>query len=90
MPWQPSVGAENEEPTTNHDDNTLFKGSICGPIAETLNESMFSMVISKWRYAFDALKQTNNYKLLSAAGSLTKVMVIILQSLDAPYAFSNS
>ncbi|KAL8557351.1 hypothetical protein ACS0TY_004691 [Phlomoides rotata] len=75
---KPSIDAENEASTTYHDDNTSFKGSICGPIAETLNESMFSMVISKWRYAFEALKQTNNYKLLSAAGSLTKVMIRML------------
>lgn len=68
----------NDESATSLDDDTLFKGSICGPIAETLTESMFVMVISKWRYAFEGLKQTNDYKFLSAAGSLAKVMVIIL------------
>lgn len=63
---------------TSLDDDILFKGSICGPIAETLTESMFLMVISKWRCAFEALKQTNDYKFLSAAGSLAKVMVLHL------------
>lgn len=48
---------------------------MCGPIAETLNESMFQLVISKWRYAFDGLKVTNDYKFLSAAGLLMKNLV---------------
>ncbi|KAI3458065.1 hypothetical protein Pfo_014728 [Paulownia fortunei] len=73
-----SIDVENEASATCHDDNTLFKGSICGPIAETLNESMFLMVISKWRYAFEGLKQTNDYKFLSAAGSLVKTMICML------------
>ncbi|KAK6155617.1 hypothetical protein DH2020_009865 [Rehmannia glutinosa] len=74
----PGIDVENEASATCHDDNTLFKGSICGPIAETLNESMFLMVISKWRYAFEGLKQTNDYKFLSAAGSLVKTMIRML------------
>lgn len=41
-----------------------------------MNESMFQLVISKWRSAFDALKETHDYKFLSAAGSLMKNMVI--------------
>lgn len=41
-----------------------------------MNESMFQLVISKWRYAFDGLKETHDYKFLSAAGSLLKIMVI--------------
>ncbi|KAK4431393.1 hypothetical protein Salat_0901400 [Sesamum alatum] len=69
---------ENRASATCCDDNTLFTGSICGPIAETLNESMFLMVISKWRYAFEGLKQTNDYKFLSAAGSLVKIMIRML------------
>lgn len=86
MHWQP-IDVDNEASTSPIADNTLFKGSICGPIAETLNEPMFLMVISKWHYAFEGLKQTNNYKLLSAAGSLTKVMVIIPATLIAPCIF---
>ncbi|KAL1552794.1 protein timeless isoform X1 [Salvia divinorum] len=75
---KPSIDASNEETSNSLDDDVLFKGSICGPIAETLTESMFLLVISKWRYAFEALKQTNDYKFLSAAGSLAKVMIRML------------
>ncbi|KAL7106996.1 hypothetical protein ACP275_06G026300 [Erythranthe tilingii] len=75
---KPSVDVENEASATFHDENSLFKGSMCGPIAETMNESMFLMVISKWRYAFEGLKQTNDYKFLSAAGSLVKIMIRML------------
>lgn len=56
-------------------DSTIFKGDICGPIAATMSESMFLIVISRWRNAFDGLKETNDYKFLSAAGSLMKIMV---------------
>lgn len=59
-----------------HDDNTLFDGNFCGPIASSMNESMFSLVLSRWRDAFDSLKETKDYKFLSAAGSLVKAMVI--------------
>nr|XP_043607657.1 protein timeless homolog [Erigeron canadensis] len=59
-------------------DSTLFKGSICGSISETMNESMFLLVVSKWRTAFDGLKETNNYTFLSAAGSLIKTMINML------------
>ncbi|KAL8049543.1 hypothetical protein ABFX02_06G026100 [Erythranthe guttata] len=75
---KPRVDVENEASATFHDENSLFKGSMCGPIAETMNESMFLMVISKWRYAFEGLKQTNDYKFLSAAGSLVKIMIRML------------
>ncbi|XP_042038016.1 uncharacterized protein LOC121783898 [Salvia splendens] len=75
---KPSIDANNEETANSLDDDALFKGSICGPIAETLTESMFLLVTSKWRYAFEALKQTNDYKFLSAAGSLAKVMIRML------------
>ncbi|KAL6123153.1 hypothetical protein ACLB2K_075676 [Fragaria x ananassa] len=59
-------------------DRTLFRGDICGPIATSMNESMFQLVISKWRYAFDGLKETHDYKFLSAAGSLMKEMIRML------------
>ncbi|KAI3664996.1 hypothetical protein L6452_43611 [Arctium lappa] len=59
-------------------DSTFFEGNICGSISETMNESMFLLVISKWRTAFEGLKETNNYKFLSAAGSLTKIMIHML------------
>lgn len=73
----PSVDFDNEASVTR-DGSTLFKGNICGPIAETLNESMFQLVVSKWRNAFDGLKMTNDYKFLSAAGSLMKTLIRIL------------
>ncbi|KAG9141695.1 hypothetical protein Leryth_025341 [Lithospermum erythrorhizon] len=71
-------GDDAETSTNNKNDKTLFKGSICGPVADSLNDSMFLLVISKWRYAFDALKETNDYKLLSASGSLLKTMIRML------------
>jgi hypothetical protein len=37
---------------------------------------MFDIVISRWRETYEALKETNDYKTLSAAGSLMKNMVI--------------
>ncbi|KAJ8752854.1 hypothetical protein K2173_008589 [Erythroxylum novogranatense] len=61
-----------------YDDVMSFKGDMCGPIAESLNESMFQLVISKWRYSFDGLKETHNYKFLSAACSLMKTMIRML------------
>ncbi|KAK3014955.1 hypothetical protein RJ639_008115, partial [Escallonia herrerae] len=64
------------EASPNHlVDSTFFKGSICGPIAASMNESMFLLVITKWRDAFDGLKETKDHKFLSAAGSLMKIMV---------------
>ncbi|KAK1577022.1 hypothetical protein Q3G72_018520 [Acer saccharum] len=59
-------------------DSTLFKGNICGPIASSMDDSMFQLVISKWRYAFDGLKETKEYNFLSAAGSLMKNMIRML------------
>ncbi|XP_047324602.1 uncharacterized protein LOC124928117 [Impatiens glandulifera] len=53
-------------------------GDICGPIAESMNESMFTLVFSKWRDTYDGLKQTQNYKFLSATGSLMKSMIRVL------------
>ncbi|TKY51371.1 timeless-like protein [Spatholobus suberectus] len=55
-------------------DTSDFSGQICGPIAASLNESMFQLVISKWRHAYDGLKETNDFQFLSAAGSLLKNM----------------
>lgn len=72
-----------EEPISDpsHEDefanNLSFHGNICGPVAETINEAMFNLVISKWLQAFDSLKETNDYKSLSAAGSLFKNMVSV-------------
>uniref|UniRef100_A0A0E0KZR4 Timeless N-terminal domain-containing protein n=1 Tax=Oryza punctata TaxID=4537 RepID=A0A0E0KZR4_ORYPU len=61
-------------PSDHLDDNLPFHGDICGPVAATLNESMFNLVISRWRETYDGLKETHDYKTLSAAGSLMKNM----------------
>lgn len=68
---QPSGVSPSNEP----DDNLPFHGDICGPVAATLNEDMFNIVISRWRETYEALKETNDYKTLSAAGSLMKNMI---------------
>ncbi|CAL4901739.1 unnamed protein product [Urochloa decumbens] len=62
-------------PSNGHDDNLPFHGDICGPVAATLNEDMFNLVISRWRETYEGLKETNDYKTLSAAGSLMKTMI---------------
>ncbi|XP_052180758.1 uncharacterized protein LOC127793960 [Diospyros lotus] len=67
-----------EASVNHHADNTLFKGNICGPIAASMNESMFLLVVSKWRYAYESLKETSDYKFVSAAESLMKIMIRML------------
>lgn len=85
MLQQPNVGADPSEAVSDtHLDNTLFGGDICGPIAATMNESMFQLVISRWRVAFEGLKETHDYKFLSAAGCLMKYMVILIFHLSDP------
>ncbi|OWM79610.1 hypothetical protein CDL15_Pgr023022 [Punica granatum] len=64
--------------SSNSEDSTNFKGNICGPIAASMNESMFLQVISRWRDAFDSLKETKDYEFLAASGSLLKAMVKML------------
>ncbi|KAL9237361.1 hypothetical protein vseg_011919 [Gypsophila vaccaria] len=64
--------------TDNDDNSTWFKGDICGPIAATMNESMFGLVIAKWQLAFDGLKETKNNSFLSVSGSLVKIMIRML------------
>ncbi|KMZ63424.1 Timeless family protein [Zostera marina] len=53
-------------------------GNICGQIAATMTEAMLLLVISKWRNAFDSLKETGDYKCLSSSSSLTKNMIRML------------
>ncbi|XP_048496854.1 uncharacterized protein LOC104888327 isoform X3 [Beta vulgaris subsp. vulgaris] len=60
------------------DDSTWFKGDICGPIAATMNDSMFALVVAKWQFAFEGLKETKNNAFLSVAGSLVKTMIRML------------
>ncbi|KAF5451134.1 hypothetical protein F2P56_031424 [Juglans regia] len=76
---KPNVGSDIFEAFADKDaDSTIFRGDICGPIAQSMNEPMFQLVILKWRSAFEGLKETNNYKFLSAAGSLMKTMICML------------
>ncbi|XWS48502.1 hypothetical protein CRYUN_Cryun13aG0083200 [Craigia yunnanensis] len=70
--------ATSEVSADKCDDSTFFQGDICGPIAASMNESMFQLVISRWRNAFEGLKETNDYKFLSAASSLMKNMIRML------------
>ncbi|XP_044504324.1 protein timeless homolog isoform X2 [Mangifera indica] len=74
-----NVGRDTfEASATECSKSTMFRDNICGPIASSMDESMFQLVISRWRNAFDALKETKNYKFLSAAGSLMKSMINML------------
>ncbi|KAF8114815.1 hypothetical protein N665_0033s0007 [Sinapis alba] len=73
--------ATEESPELSTDQNAggnFSKSDICAPIAATINDRMFSLVISKWRSAFDGLKETKDFKFLSAAGSLVKIMLCLL------------
>ncbi|KAJ0267230.1 Timeless family protein [Hirschfeldia incana] len=73
--------ATEETPELSTDQNAggnFSKSDICAPIAATINDRMFSLVISKWRSAFDGLKETKDFKFLSAAGSLVKIMLCLL------------
>ena len=75
---QPNMGADPSEVFVDKDtDNTLFAGDICGPIAASINDPMFQLVFSNWRNAFESLKETQDFKFISAAGSLMKNMVIL-------------
>uniref|UniRef100_A0A452ZYN5 Timeless N-terminal domain-containing protein n=1 Tax=Aegilops tauschii subsp. strangulata TaxID=200361 RepID=A0A452ZYN5_AEGTS len=59
----------------NECDDLPFCDDICGPVAATLNEDMFNIVLSRWREAYEDLKHSKDYKTLSAAGSLMKNMI---------------
>nr|XP_027189879.1 protein timeless homolog isoform X3 [Cicer arietinum] len=71
-------GRDGEFETFHDADASDISGKVCGPIEASLNESMFQLVISKWRNAYDGLKETKDYKFLSAAGSLLKNMIRML------------
>ncbi|KAJ4875737.1 timeless family protein [Raphanus sativus] len=74
-----SIPARSTEETPEQNAGGNFsKSDICAPIAATINDRMFSLVISKWRTAFDGLKETKDFKFLSAAGSLVKIMLCLL------------
>lgn len=88
--WVQLFEADTSEAQTEHADSTFFQGNICGPIAATMNEAMFQLVVTKWRYAFEGLKETGDFKFLSAAGSLMKNMVITSLSLIHKFYLSVS
>jgi timeless len=74
-------GKSGSAETKNYEEkgynDTLFQGLICGPIASTMNEAMFHVVVSKWYISFETLKETHDLKTLTAAGALVKEMVIL-------------
>ncbi|XP_048550224.1 protein timeless homolog isoform X7 [Triticum urartu] len=71
-----SAGPQLSETSPGNEcDDLPFRGDICGPVAATLNEDMFNIVLSRWREAYEDLKHTKDYKTLSAAGSLMKNMI---------------
>ncbi|EXB72485.1 hypothetical protein L484_011488 [Morus notabilis] len=77
--FKPNIGADTSEVLDDaHADKTHFGGDMCGPIAASMNESMFQLVFSHWRNTFEGLKETHNFKFLSAAGSLMKNMICML------------
>ncbi|KAG9448346.1 hypothetical protein H6P81_014474 [Aristolochia fimbriata] len=77
---KPKIEGSLSEATGNDEtaDATQFDGDICGPIAATMNETMFLQVTSKWQDAFDGPKQTRDYKFLFAAGLIMKDMIQML------------
>ncbi|ESQ43217.1 hypothetical protein EUTSA_v10012488mg [Eutrema salsugineum] len=72
------TGGMSELSTDQNAGGNFSKSDICAPIAATINDRMFLLVISKWRFAFDGLKETKDFKFLSAAGSLLKTMLCLL------------
>ncbi|KAM6586710.1 hypothetical protein CsatA_009315 [Cannabis sativa] len=76
---KPNMGADSSEIHADaQTDDTLYGGTICGPIAESMNDSMFQLVFSHWRNRFESLKETHEFKFMSAAGSLMKTMICML------------
>ncbi|KAJ8536836.1 hypothetical protein K7X08_035237 [Anisodus acutangulus] len=76
---QPNEDVDTQEPMDSRAGSTLFRGCICGPIAESLNVSMFQLVLLRWRYSLETLKETNDRKFLYVAGSLMKTMLLMLE-----------
>ncbi|XP_055825536.1 uncharacterized protein LOC129894059 isoform X2 [Solanum dulcamara] len=76
---QPHEEVDAQEPMDSRAGSTLFRGCICGPIAESLNISMFQLVLLRWRYSVETLKETNDCKFLYVAGSLMKTMLLMLE-----------
>jgi hypothetical protein len=61
---------------------------LCGSIASTMDEDMFTMVISKWHEFATLAEQTKDWKPLAAAGGAMKDMVrklLHLYALQSPF-----
>ncbi|KAK4362997.1 hypothetical protein RND71_018238 [Anisodus tanguticus] len=76
---QPNEEVDTQEPMESRTGSTLFRGCMCGPIAESLNISMFQLVLLRWRYSLETLKETNDRKFLYVAGSLMRTMLLMLE-----------
>lgn len=74
----PQVEIRKEDPPPSSEDDCLFQGYLCGPIASTMDHDMFAMVVSRWHAYSEAAKETNDWTSLSITGSLFKEMVNIL------------
>ncbi|CAI9278194.1 unnamed protein product [Lactuca saligna] len=58
---KPDAEVNVSETSKDHDaESTLFEANICGSISKTMNETMFLLVVSKWRSIFDGLKETHD------------------------------
>lgn len=53
----------------------LFQGQLCGPIASTMDEHMFRMVVLRWQEFSESAKEKNDWIPLSVTGTLFKEMV---------------
>ncbi|KAI5080095.1 hypothetical protein GOP47_0005574 [Adiantum capillus-veneris] len=58
--------------------DSLFQGQFCGPVASTMAQDMFVMVVSRWHTYSEAAKEANDWASLSIASSLFKEMVRML------------
>ncbi|MCO5566400.1 hypothetical protein L7F22_020077 [Adiantum nelumboides] len=64
--------------TLEGDSNRSFQEQLCGPVASTMDQDMFVMVVSRWHAYSEAAKEANDWTSLSIASSLFKEMVKML------------
>ncbi|KAH7442845.1 hypothetical protein KP509_02G004400 [Ceratopteris richardii] len=62
----------------DEDKDCLFQGLLCGPIASTMDQDMFTMVVLQWHKFADLAKETNDWDSLSTTSSLFKEMIRML------------
>jgi timeless len=63
--------------TLDSDTSCVFQGKLCGPVASTMDEDMFAMVVSRWHMYAEGAKETKDWKSLTVTGSLFKEMVLM-------------